>query len=482
MNETLPNPVRILIVDDDEEDFFITSEYIKSIDHGEKFIVEWCSDYKEALDLVCRSAYHMYFIDYRLGAKTGLELIQEAIKNHCNEPFVLLTGKGNKEIDVKTMQAGAADYLVKSELNPEKLERCIRYALDRHRFLMELKANEQKFRNIFERSKDAVFITDENLVFKDVNEATCKLLQKSKEELLETSLYQMITNAEDRQLIEAELNKKGEVGDIEVELLTTNKDNIGILSISRQRDMNGMVFTQGIIHDITNLKKAERATLQAEKLKAAGRFVQTLAHEVRNPLNNIHLALEQLNGDIKGENSEIYLEIITRNSHRISSLITELLNSSRPIETPLEKTSLQNALEQSVAAAIDRITLNRINLQTHYANSEAHIMADISKLKIAFLNIIINAVEAMQPDTGILTISLTSDEQQHKVSLTDNGIGISEENLSHLFEPYFTSKRNGLGLGLASTLNILQSHKAQVEVHSKPGKGTTFTISFPKVL
>ncbi len=109
-------------------------------------------------------------------------------------------------------------------------------------------------------------------------------------------------------------------------------------------------------------------------------------------------------------------------------------------------------------------------------------MADISKLKIAFLNIIINAVEAMQPDTGILTISLTSDEQQHKVSLTDNGIGISEENLSHLFEPYFTSKRNGLGLGLASTLNILQSHKAQVEVHSKPGKGTTFTISFPKVL
>ncbi len=480
MNETSLNPVRILIIDDDEEDFFITSEYIKNIDQGHKFIVEWCSEYKEALHLICKAAHHIYFVDYRLGPKTGLDLISDAVKNNCNEPFILLTGKGSKEIDIKTMQAGAVDYLVKTELNTEKLERCIRYALERHRFLLALKANEQKFRNIFERSKDAVFITDENLVFKDVNEATCRLLQSSKDELLQTSLYDMLADEEDHALIERSLAEKGEVDDIEVEFLTKDKDNIGILTITRQADPGREVFMQGIIHDITHLKKAERATLQAEKLKAAGRFVQTLAHEVRNPLNNINLALEQLNAEIKDENSEVFLEIITRNSNRISSLITELLNTSRPIDTMLEKTSLQNVLQQSVTTAMDRITLNRIHLQTHYGNDVAYIMGDISKLKIAFLNIIINAIEAMEPDTGILAISIESDALQHKVLLSDNGIGISEENLTHLFEPYFTSKRNGMGLGLASTLNILQSHKALVEVDSKAGKGTTFTILFQK--
>jgi PAS domain S-box-containing protein len=480
MNETSPNPTRILIVDDDKDDFFITSEYIKNIEGGRKFIIDWCPEYKAALHEICKGNYHIYFVDYRLGANTGLDLIKDAIHNHCEEPFILLTGIGNQQIDVTTMEAGAADYLVKSELNTEKLERCIRYALERHKFLKALKTNEQKFRNIFERSKDAVFTTDEDLVFKEVNDATCKLLQLNRDELLRVSLYDLLAEEKDKSIIENHLAAKDEVVDIEVEFFTKSKENIGVLSVSRQKDMNGQVFMQGIIHDITNLKKAEKATLQAEKLKATGRLVQTLAHEVRNPLNNITLSLEQLSADLKNEDAKMYLEIITRNSNRIALLITELLNSSRPIEVPLEKILLQTVLEQSVGAALDRIQLNRINLQTHYSEHDIFIMADLTKLKIAFVNIIINAIEAMKEGTGVLTISIIEDEFHHKVFISDNGIGINEESLSHLFEPYFTSKRNGMGLGLAATLNILQSHKAIVDVESKPGKGTTFIIAFQK--
>jgi signal transduction histidine kinase len=107
------------------------------------------------------------------------------------------------------------------------------------------------------------------------------------------------------------------------------------------------------------------------------------------------------------------------------------------------------------------------------------IEADAEKLKLAFLNIIINAIEAMPEDNGQLTIEVDTDEGMQIVKIADNGSGISEENLSRLFEPYFTSKRNGMGLGLATTLNILQSHKAHIEVASALNKGTYFTITFP---
>ena len=94
------------------------------------------------------------------------------------------------------------------------------------------------------------------------------------------------------------------------------------------------------------------------------------------------------------------------------------------------------------------------------------VLTDDEKLKIALLNIILNAIEAMRENEGILSISLDSQDHKHIISITDNGIGIPEENIPKLFEPYFTSKRNGMGLGLASTLNILQAHKAMIEVKS----------------
>jgi signal transduction histidine kinase len=106
-------------------------------------------------------------------------------------------------------------------------------------------------------------------------------------------------------------------------------------------------------------------------------------------------------------------------------------------------------------------------------------MANKEKLKIAFLNIIINAVEAVPPTTGELSISIDTIKHAHVVTIKDNGCGIPEENISRLFEPYFTSKRNGMGLGLAATLNILQSHKANIDVSSAVKHGTTFTITFP---
>ena len=112
------NLTRILIIDDDEDDFFITSEYIKKINDRE-FRIDWCYKYNDAVKHIRNNDYNLYFIDYYLGAKTGLDLIKEAVALQCEEPMVLLTGKGNQFIDKEAMQAGAMDYLVKSELNVE---------------------------------------------------------------------------------------------------------------------------------------------------------------------------------------------------------------------------------------------------------------------------------------------------------------------------------------------------------------------------
>jgi PAS domain S-box-containing protein len=475
-------PIKILIVDDDEEDYFLTSQFIQKI-RGRKFTIDWCYRYKDALEAILEAKYDIYFIDYYLGGKTGLELMKEAFEKNCEQPLILLTGMGNQKIDMEAMQAGAYDYLVKLELNTEKLERCIRYSLERAASMKILRSNERKFRSIFERSKDAVFLTDEFLVFKDVNYITSEMLGYSKEELTKLDMNHFFANADQALGINNMLRVDGNVEDVEVQLINRKREVLqAILSLSMEMDADDNLYVQGIIHDITNLKKAEKATLQIEKMGAANRLVRALAHEVRNPLNNINLSVEQLAQENPTESGTVFMEIISRNSKRINDLITELLvSSSFAPENIREKKALQSILDESISTIIDRITLKKVNWKVIYPNEPAYIMADPMKLKIAFTNIIINAIEAMNENKGELDISVTSQNGHHLVSIKDNGTGISKELLPHLFEPYFTIKRNGLGLGLATTLNIIQSHRASIDVQSDVNQGSNFILKFEKI-
>lgn len=471
-------PVHILIIDDDEDDFFITSSYISQI-KDRPYKVDWCYNYQQALEELQQHRYDVYFVDYRLGAKTGIDFLKEARALNNEEPIVLLTGKGNKRIDMEAMQIGATDYLIKGELNSEKLERCIRYSLERSKSLKALKESESKYRNIFEQSKDAVFTASHNLHFIDVNSACCDLLGYTPEELKHIALYDLLEKNSQAQ-VQQLMRLYNEVMDKEVELVTKEGETrYCIFTITVQQGQNGSSYLQGILHDITNLKKEEKANLQIEKLAAAGRLVRTLAHEVRNPLNNINMSVEQLRVSHSEEEMPLLLEIIHRNSNRISGLIDQLLNSSKPSDLDFKQKPLQSVMDLTISDAIDRITLQQIKMKVNYDNAPAMAMVDADKLKIAFLNIVINAVEAMEAGAGQLEITVEAGTDFHTVIIKDNGGGIAEENLSKLFEPYFTSKRNGLGLGLASALNIIQSHSGSIDVQSEEKKGTTFVITLP---
>ena len=125
--------VRVLLVDDDEEDYLIARDLLAEAEGSTRFRVDWVAGYDDALEMMAQAAHDVYLLDYRLGPRDGLELMREARQRGCSPPIILLTGQGDREVDVQAMEAGATDYLVKGELNARLLERSIRYAIERAR-------------------------------------------------------------------------------------------------------------------------------------------------------------------------------------------------------------------------------------------------------------------------------------------------------------------------------------------------------------
>ncbi|HWA34309.1 MAG TPA: ATP-binding protein, partial [Cyclobacteriaceae bacterium] len=159
----------------------------------------------------------------------------------------------------------------------------------------------------------------------------------------------------------------------------------------------------------------------------------------------------------------------------------QLMDSSRYFKMKFTVMPIHIVLDKALKEAMDRIALKKIKLEVDYSAQPASVLVDQEKIKIAFLNIILNAIEAMEEGKGVLRIEVKSRPNVHEVIISDNGCGMSEEVSARLFEPYFTAKPNGVGLGLSSAFAIIQSHKSTIEVASKVNEGTVFTISFPSL-
>ena len=217
-----------------------------------------------------------------------------------------------------------------------------------------------------------------------------------------------------------------------------------------------------------------------EKFAVTGRIARAIAHEVRNPLTNINLATEQLKSEMpqKDENSGFLFDMINRNSNRINQLISDLLNSTKFSELNYEKIPVNSLLDETLEEAGDRIALNKVTLRKKYTKSACNVSVDKVKIKIAFLNIIINAIEAMdEGEEKILTVETRTDSKKCKIIISDNGIGMDNESVGRLFEAYFTNKPKGNGLGLTNTQNIILNHNGEISVESVKGAGTSFTIT-----
>ncbi len=470
--------LKVLIIDDDEDDYFITSQYLHEI-HSMHITCSWCYNIKDAQEKLQSNTFDLYFLDYRLGARTGLELLKEAIQSGAFKPIVLLTGKGTPQIDKLAVENGAYDYLIKSELTTEKLERCVRYAIERYKSFKVINDNEKKFRLIFENALSFIFTCNEMLQFSNCNPAAEYFLGYKPSELNGTSFLTYI-DPEDKPEFTSWVKSKGNIRNQILRFITKHGEiKTGNLSLTYFEAAGIESHWQGIIYDETMRVQAEQTKLQTEKLEATYRLVRTLAHEIRNPLTNIGLSLEGLTDMGTVDAQAPYIDIIRRGSKRINDIISELLQSSKTIELKPELVDLNELIKEVLIIAQDRIELKNIQTSISLLDFPVVKKLDREKFKIAILNLVVNAIEAMDKKENQLTISLSKNIDQTQIMIRDNGSGIKEDELKKLFEPYFTTKKTGMGLGLVSTLNIIKSHKAIIEVESKADIGTAFKVIFP---
>jgi two-component system sensor histidine kinase PilS (NtrC family) len=238
-----------------------------------------------------------------------------------------------------------------------------------------------------------------------------------------------------------------------------------------------------LFEDITHVRRMELALRQSEKLAAVGALASSIAHEIRNPLASISGSIQLLQSSlqVKDEEHKKLMQISIKEIDRLNNLISEFMEFVKPEATPSTPINLIQILKE----VMEMVRLNK-NLRQDVAQIldfqwQGMIAGNADKLKQAFLNIVLNAYQAMEQQTANaqIRIQVRNDGNKVQVLIRDNGPGMEEKTLKRLFEPFHTTKPKGTGLGLAVTHKILQSHGAFVFVQSRRGEGTEFTIEFP---
>ncbi|MGW8121679.1 PAS domain-containing sensor histidine kinase [Roseivirga echinicomitans] len=353
---------------------------------------------------------------------------------------------------------------------------------DHEMAIRKAKASEARYEQLFQESIDSIFITNSELLLLEANNSMLTTFGYNRGSIRNFSLKNLFLNEDDFIRFNKEFYKNDRVEEFEAELLLNDGKSgiclINVVELSQSED--GLRLYQGIIKDITRKKLSERELIWAEKLSMTGKIARSIAHEVRNPLTNLSLALAQLKDEIPPEvdEADLYIDIIERNSKRIGNLITELLESSKPKSLKLTKTLLNGVVAETLLLVKDRLKLQGMKLIEDYDSSIPLIPLDSDQMKTALINLFINAIEAMKMGEGVLTIRTYFEDRTVYLEVADNGIGIPEENINSLFEPFFTAKATGMGLGLTAVQNIIKSHAGKISASSVLGEGTVFHVSF----
>jgi len=211
-----------------------------------------------------------------------------------------------------------------------------------------------------------------------------------------------------------------------------------------------------------------------------GQFATALAHEARNPLANIGLSVDMLLAMSRDGTLTPYLDIIKRNALRINKLIIDLLSDSYANDVQVEEYPVNKLLDEVLDYLDDRIKLKNIVVSKNYSGDGNTIFVNIARMKIALTNIIVNAIEAMPPAEGVLSLVTKGVYGKYIIEIKDNGCGISKHLLDQMFKVSFTNKPGGLGLGLPIIHDVLCLNRVDVNVESEEGKGTCFTLLFDK--
>ena len=245
--------IRALLIDDDQGDFVFTKELLKQIKFP-TIELDWVPTFEEGHDAIASGSYDIYIVDYFLEDRTGLDLLREAARHQLQAPVIMLTGRGSHEIDIEAMQAGAADYLVKGQIEPEDLERSIRYALDRMEAQRALRESEARHRGMFDHLPLGAYRCTQEGKSLDANSALVRILGYPDPASLEASFASTFyVSAEDVETFTGRLNEFGIVRGFETQLRGVDGRQIRVRNTARlHRDTDGNVgYIEGVIEDVS---------------------------------------------------------------------------------------------------------------------------------------------------------------------------------------------------------------------------------------
>ncbi len=266
-------------------------------------------------------------------------------------------------------------------------------------------------------------------------------------------------------------------GELSQEIDISSRDEIGNLAQSFNEMSRKLLLAR------KRMEEANKKLIQAEKLASIGRISAGIAHEIRNPLTSVKLNVQKLvQSDRLNEAEKEHISLSQEGIGQMEKFIKELLDFTRVSELNLDRFSIEQILEESVKMIADFLALKKIVLEKKFQEGLPQVLVDGDRLRQLFLNILRNAAEALGEEGKIkLSLSLLDKQPVNKIKIEiiDNGCGIPEKDRDVIFEPFYTTKSSGIGLGLPNARKIIEQHKGSIRVKECQGKGTSFEILIP---
>jgi PAS domain S-box-containing protein len=377
------------------------------------------------------------------------------------------------------MKSGFLDKLIErlGRIGPEDVQN----------YLLQLAQEKGLIETVFNAIQEGIIVTDANGRITYVNEAACELFGLEADTSIGKRLDERVRGLDWKSLSQSQ----GAVSrDMEIFYPANRFLNFYIvpLLIERRESPAGTkaepVGHAIILRDITESRRSTEKTIESERFNALTLLAAGVAHEIGNPLNSLHIHLQlmerkvrRLDGKVKEELQEA-IAISRAEITRLDSIVTQFLQAIRPSKPVLHPENVNSIVEEALRFFAPEIADRDIVVEPELRPDLPLIELDRDQMKQAFYNVIKNSFEAMKR-RGILRIRTEMDATHVNISFTDTGGGMSAESLSHVFEPYFTTKSSGSGLGLLIVRRIVREHGGEMAIESNEGKGLTLTIRLP---
>ena len=374
------------------------------------------------------------------------------------------------------MKAGFLEKLIErlDKLDPQNLQTHF-LRLVQERGLLE---------TIFQSIQEGVIVVDRSARISYANKAAEQLLGFSLASVQDRPIARFLREIDWERILNLDATEWSRLISREIEVRYPEHRFINFYVVPLAPQSESQEGAVVILRDVTRDRQNEATLLESERLNAVKLLAAGVAHEIGNPLNALDIHLQLIDREIRDPQHEGLEDLrelvkIARNEvSRLDLIITQFLRAIRPAKPRLVTTRIEVVLKETLTLLKHEIENRKIDVQIDVAETIPRIRVDRNLIKQAFFNVIRNAFQAM-PDGGALSIGISCSDVFLAVSFRDTGSGIRPEDLGRIFEPYYTTKSGGSGLGLMIVQRIVQDHGGQVEVLSKPGKGTNFTIFLP---